>query len=179
MVRLVVDILHLRDNDGNIVTKELAIANPDTNSIQSWIFEAPFPWSQLSTSIQSTNVWYSTRMHGLDWNYGEISYSHLKTLLVSYVHASSIIYAYGQEKTEYLSRILSHNVINLQTLPNCPSHFISLPILSCCYPQHQYINYDCAVRQVHALSKFIQHLDFVGDRTHSVYSVAKEEEEEL
>lgn len=166
MIRLIIDILYLRDNEGNMIPKEIAIGNPDTNALQSWIIKPPFAWTDLTPIIQHTNTWYSKHMHGLDWRYGEVPFSQISQLLHTYTQNASAIYCFGLEKTKYLSNLLSQPIFNLQDL-NCPPHLISLPTQSCCYPYHRFLTMDCALRQVHYYMKFLRHHDSLSDILHN------------
>jgi len=55
--------------------KEVAIINPDANTMQNWVSQAPFDPGELPITIQLDNDILSTHVFGIDWSDGDVPYN--------------------------------------------------------------------------------------------------------
>mgnify|MGYP007030190827 CR=1 FL=1 len=171
VVRIIIDVVALRDNDDKLVPKEVAIMDPDANCVNSWIVQPPCSWSEVKPDVQTQNVWYTKNCHGISWEDGELPYESFRQTLINYTEHGSLLYCYGLETQVYLSRLLNREVIYLKQM-QCPklSLLLSFPITSCCFPLHRLARITCALRNVHALSKYLKYNDLHQSLLHSLDS---------
>lgn len=162
MKRSIVQFTAFDQGDGetqDLVVKELAIVDPDQNTSQSWIFKPPFPFTELPIALKYTNDYISTHTIGLHWDDGDLAYSDLKTILMIYTQASSVLCTYGETRQHFLQRLLGRPVINIEDL-QCPKYIdLCFPVSSCVHPRHQFEKYRCAVREAKAYGQYLKYLD--------------------
>src|SRR5688572_29029286 len=105
----IIDIECLRGRNGDLIIKEMAIVNPYTRQVQSFLFRAPYSWKCLPAKVKGCNRWLTDCLHGLRWDDGYIPYHELKGIL-SQATKNCVIYAKGVEKVKLLAGILNGEV---------------------------------------------------------------------
>ena len=143
----------------DLVIKELALVDPDQNTAQSWIFRPPFAFTDLPTALKYTNEYITKHNIGLHWDDGDLVYIDLKTVLVTYTQASSVLYTFGPTRQQLLQRLLGRPVINLEDL-QCPKYTdLCFPATSCAHPLHQFDKYRCALKEAKVYGQYLKYLD--------------------
>ena len=100
------------------VVKELSICTSYTDTI---FFKTPVKFTELPANDRFRVLWLTRKLHGLDWDEGEIPYSDLKTIClgISFRFIRNIFFAKGIEKCELLSKLIHKTLYNLEDL-FCP-----------------------------------------------------------
>ena len=144
----------------DLVLKELAIVDPDQNTSQSWIFKAAFPFTDLPIPLKYTNEYITKHSIGLDWDAdGDLMYSDLKSVLVTYTQVSSVLYTFGLTRQQFLQRLLGRPIINLEDL-QCPKYSdLCFLTTSCVHPLHQFNKYRCAVKEAKAYGQYLKYFE--------------------
>jgi hypothetical protein len=152
MSLLVIDFIYLIGRDGELVVKELAVADSRNNRISSYMFKRPYAWEEVPL--------FTTRMntaadHGCNWNDGDILYSELETVLHRETASAAAIYCYGTLKADFIGGLIDRTVIDITQL-GCPEPIdISYPTFSCTFTCHNKSRYDCALRSAYSLSQWL------------------------
>lgn len=98
------DIQCFRDNENNLIVKELAFAYKDLGNRPShYFFTPPFSYSQLDLKARIHNNYVTRNVHNLNWKLGDKNYSLLESVVNS-VHAD-IIYVKGDEKKKFIKNL--------------------------------------------------------------------------
>ena len=122
--------------------KELCIMDATTpKRSMSYTFQPPRPWQWLTTNEKRTYEYATNHLHKLSWNEGcgNSCPSCVQKHIIQFFGASSIFYAIGRQKTEFLQRHLPKLIIidygecysvTLKDLPPVPDTF------RCMYREH-------------------------------------------
>ena len=162
-MRQVIQFSAFDQGDGDsqdLVVKEVAIVNPDTDTSQSWLFKAPFPFADLALALKYTNEYISKHSIGLRWDEdGDIEYSSLKTVLVTYTQGSSTLFTFGSTRQHFLERLLERPIINLEDL-HCPKYTdLCFPTTACAHPRHQFEKYRCVLKEAKTYGHYLKYLE--------------------
>ena len=146
---VIIDIACLRGMEGTLVVKEFAAvsvgsAGGEAKSIQSFMFQPPYPEWAISKETRRTNNWVTANLHGIRWSHGHIPYTELKNILLETVIDYDKIYTKGLEKAEFLTDLIGTKVHDLDKL-ECPrADKIITPINTRCAFRHFR---DCALNK--------------------------------
>jgi hypothetical protein len=99
MSLLVVDFNFLDGRDGEIMVKELAFADSQSNRVSSYLFKCPYTWGKVVAFNARFN---NTLEHGCNWNDGYIFYSELETILHREASSAVSIYCFGAKKSAFI-----------------------------------------------------------------------------
>jgi len=77
--------------EDEFIVKELAIVNPDVNTVQSWMFKAPFDISQLPLTLQFDNEYLAMHIFGVT---GPMVMSHTR-IFSAYLPTIQSIFLYS------------------------------------------------------------------------------------
>lgn len=114
---VVVDFQGFKDEYNQFVVKELAFGSiREGRCVSRYLFKSPFEFHYLPRRIQLTNLWLTRNYHGLEWYDGTIEYDQLSSVLLSETMNFKTIVCKGLEKSNFLSRILNREVVNLDKL---------------------------------------------------------------
>jgi rRNA maturation protein Rpf1 len=78
MAVLVIDFTYLEGRDGELVVKELATADSQSNRVSSYAFKRPYAWEEVPMFNARIN---QAMDHGCNWDDGNILYSELENIL--------------------------------------------------------------------------------------------------
>ena len=158
-MRLIVTITYFQ-GDEKIIPKELAIYDPDSNHLQSWIFAPPFLWDELEGGLQDENSWLQKHVHGLTWQCGDIPSAKFSSILHEYTAHASALYTFGPLQSAFLSEKLGRHVIDLQEL-DCPRYQqLAFPhTFSCSHILHRVASMKCAVLAATSYGTYLKHRD--------------------
>lgn len=152
MSLLVIDFTYLEGRDGEIVVKELAVADSWGSRVSSYVFKSPYIWEDVTS--------FNTRInkaidHGCNWNDGDVPYSELETVLFREASTAVAIYCFGLQKTNFISSLIERTVIDITQL-GCPSlTSISIPTISCTFACHNKCRHVCALRIAYSLADWL------------------------
>lgn len=145
--------------DDDLIIKEVAVVNPDLDTLQSWILQPPFDFSDLPLTLQLDNDYLSTHIFGLQWTDGDVPYSELQRLLTTYTKHYGILYTHGRRRQQFLQRILGRSVVNLEDL-HCPkSSKLVFPVKTCAHYLHQFRTFRCALQEAQCYSNYLKYYD--------------------
>lgn len=148
----VIDIQAFHDKEGLFLPKEVAILGIDCNVLSHWITKPPYPSAVLSRGILSTNSYLTCYHHGIEWFDGESNIKDVCKTLQNVARNAVRIYVRGAVKAEFLEKLLSRRIINLETY-SCPS-FKNLPQVDdhfCFFHGQKKESLSCAVSYVYKL----------------------------
>jgi hypothetical protein len=134
MSLLVIDFIYLIGRDGELVFKELAVADSHNNRVSSYMFKGPYAWEEVPL--------FTTRMNtsaddGYNWNEGDILYSVLENVLHSETSSAAAIYCYGTLKADFIGGLIERTVIDITQLRCKEPVDISYPTFSCTFTRHK------------------------------------------
>lgn len=159
--------------EDEFIVKELAIVNPDVNTVQSWMFKAPFDISQLPLTLQFDNEYLAMHIFGVDWSDGDVAYKDLQRILTNYTKHIPVLYTHGHRRQQFLQRMLGRSVMNLEDL-HCPkSSKLLFPESHCAHRHHQFHTFRCALYEALCYSKYLTYHDlsqYVTPEPKSVYN---------
>lgn len=148
---VIIDFQCFKDNQDNIIPKEVAICAVDQDFIGHWITLPFCRPNELGQTIRQQNDWLTRNHHGIEWCDGDISVKKVYRNLEEVCRSVNRIYVRGQIKAELLGRITTRTIINLETDTDCPP-FAKLPwsdshcIRHALKPGH--LRYSCALNNV-------------------------------
>lgn len=154
---LIVDVQGFKTDENQFIFKEIAFTSATDNSVESYLLQPPFRWSQLPARYRSTNAWLIRNFHGLPWDSGSVRYDFLYGRIERKLNKANTVYLKGSEKRTWLLNTFPHIqcIIDLDDL-ECPAlnqlQKNNQDIESCCY--HNIIKgsiANCAVRNVKLL----------------------------
>ena len=95
---------------GEMIVKELAVIDPETNQVQVFVFKAPYFWSELPKKVQTTN--FLKRKYGLhfSWEQGQVPYCEINTILTQITRRYPIVICNGLEKSEFIADCINRGV---------------------------------------------------------------------
>ena len=132
------------------MVKELAAVDSHSNRVSYYVFKRPYSWEELLFYVRMNEA----IDHGCNWNDGYVPYSELEAVL--YREASAVaLYCFGPVKTEFISIIINHTVIDITQL-GCPSITdINMSAISCrfaCYNKSKNV---CALRSAYSIAQWL------------------------
>ncbi|XP_036150639.1 uncharacterized protein LOC118648436 [Monomorium pharaonis] len=125
---IVIDIQGFKDTEESFFPKEVAVVSVNTAHCAHWIIAQPYSFTELSTRSKSQNNWLSKNFHGIEWFEGDTPYKNLCRHLRAVTQLTNRIFTRGADKSAFIQRITSRNIINLEEEQECPS-FHRLPQL--------------------------------------------------
>ena len=152
MALIVIDFTYFEGRDGELVIKELGIADSHSNRVASYIFKRPYCWEEVPA--------YSTRLnldinHSCNWNDGDILYSELETVLQREASLAVAIYCFGPRKSAFISDLIDRTVIDITQLGCPPAINITFPTITCTFPCHGRFNHVCAMRSAYSMAQWL------------------------
>ncbi|KYN38447.1 hypothetical protein ALC56_07174 [Trachymyrmex septentrionalis] len=109
---IVIDIQGFRDVEENFIPKEVAVLAINAAITGHWIMTSPCPFEDLPVRAKRENNWLTRNYHGIEWFDGDVNPKNFTIHLRDITRHARYIYTRGQEKTRYLSNLLSRNVYN-------------------------------------------------------------------
>jgi len=106
--------------------------------------------------IPYTRVRNKSRGNGVSWDDGHISYSELHAVLKETVAGYVRLYAYGTDKSDYLSDMINRTFPNLEDFNRQQSRDLKSDI-SCGFPCHKFPTTRCATRTAHCLYEWLMY----------------------
>jgi len=125
---IIVDIQGFKDVEESFFPKEVAIVSINNAHYAHWIIAQPCSFTELPARSKSQNNWLSKNFHGIEWFEGDTPYKNLCRHLKTIAQFTNQIFTRGKDKSAFLQRITSRNVINLEEEKECPP-FHQLPQL--------------------------------------------------
>ena len=152
MSLLVIDFTFLEGRDGDLVVKELAAVDSHSDRVSSYVFKRPYSWEE----VPLFNAQISQAIdQGCSWNDGDILYSELETVLHREASLAVAIYCFGPQKTQFISGLIDHTVIDITQLGCPPLADIILPGISCTFACHNKSRHVCALRTANSLAQWL------------------------
>ncbi|KAG8239846.1 hypothetical protein J437_LFUL014821 [Ladona fulva] len=109
---------------------------------------------------------------------GFISHVELLPVLEAIIEGSTALYAFSKEDCDFLGDLTSRTFISLEEELHCPPPVkSSIPTFSCLNPCHKLRNNECALRNAHALAKWLQYKRLKTEIEPLVVMLEKKEEE--
>ena len=150
MSLLVIDFTYLDGLDGELVVKEWAAANSNSNCISSYVFKRVYSWEEVPMFNARINQAID---HGCNWNDGNILYSKLETVVQCEASWVVAIYCFGPQKFVYISNLIDRTVIGITQL-GCPQHTdISFPTISSTFACHKKSKHACALQTAYSIAE--------------------------
>src|SRR5271170_6994971 len=102
--------------DGHVV-KKLTIYNVTEEAIQTWCFEAPFPWESLTAVARNANQFISDYINGCRWYEGGFTpYKDMTRILLKHTDTARLIYSKGQLNVKYLNELIGRPVLDIDDM---------------------------------------------------------------
>jgi hypothetical protein len=156
--KLVMDFHYLLGNSSDdLYIKELAFAPSILLNATHFTFKPPFPENQLFNPKSIRANWFSEKMNGISWNFGEKNYLELKHIFDKLEQNYDIIYVKGNLKKKFLERYFKKcKIINMEdVISNMPSlKNMENPQIYCDFHKYLHNNKFCALNSVEKLLKF-------------------------
>jgi len=105
MSLLVTDLTFLVGRDGELLIKELAVADSHSNRVSWYVIKSPYSWEEVRALNARINQAID---HGCNWNDGDVLYSELETVLHRAASSAVAGYLFGPQKTQFISLALRH-----------------------------------------------------------------------
>ena len=167
---IIIDIQFLKNEQNVCIPKEMAVIAVNEDFASHWVVSSSsISIKKLNKSIKRQNEWLTQNHHGLDYTEGEVSLNTLIRSLREITRKIRRIYVRGQEKLNYMQKITSREVINLECINECPP-FHDLPWCSkYCFhhgikPMH--LKFSCALNNVCRLKLWLttdRHIDLIDN----------------
>jgi len=103
MSLLVIEFTFLEGRDCEIVVKEMATVDSHSNMVSSYVSKSPYSWEKVPSFNAQINQAVN---HGCNWNYGDIPYSEIETVLHREASLAIAIYCFGPQNTQLISGLL-------------------------------------------------------------------------
>ena len=133
MSLLVIDFTYLEVRDVELVVKELAAVDSQSNRVSSYVFKKPYGWEEVPPFNARMNQAID---HGCNWNGGDVLYSELQTVLHREASSAVAIFCFGPEKTHFISSLIERAVIDITTrMPSNRRHKSAWHQLHVCMSQ--------------------------------------------
>lgn len=115
----IIDIQGFRGPNDKLIVKEIAILRGCSH--HHFIITPPFDFKHLPTTLKRQAKWLYQNHHGLHWNGGFTKYNKVEEFLRDNI-INHIVYVKGDEKLQWIKRLLNENVevINVENI-NCPN----------------------------------------------------------
>jgi hypothetical protein len=160
MALLVIDCTYSEGRDGELVVKELAAADSQSNRVSSYVFKRPYAWEEVPMFNARIN---QAMDHGCNWDDGDILYSELGNILHRAASSAVARYCFGTQKTVFISNLIECTVIDITKI-GCPQlEDICFPTISCTTACHNISKYACALRSTHSLAEW-PHVHIISTR---------------
>ncbi|KYN27633.1 hypothetical protein ALC57_02974 [Trachymyrmex cornetzi] len=123
-----------------------------------WIMRPPYPFGELPERARRENNWLTRNYHGIEWFDGDVNPIYFTIHLRAITRHARHIYTIGQEKSRYLSNLLSRNVYNLEGISPA---FKNLPDFGGCGQRcthHGFrtnVGSHCALRNAYKLKRWL------------------------
>lgn len=152
------DVQCFKDSKDRVVPKEVAIVALHKEFTAHWIVSPICKSWKLRRDIRKQNNWLTVNHHGLDWYDVGVSLSTLHKKLKDIFKTTDKIYVRGKEKAEYLRRLTTREIIDLEEDVNCPP-FVKLTWTECYCFEHavkqNYLRYSCALHNSFQLKHWL------------------------
>lgn len=146
---IIVDIQGFYGHDGQFLPKELAICDNERR-VSHFIFEPPHHISSLPAKQRRTVNWLTKNHHCLEWDSGYVPIHRIEYILRIFGRHASTIYVRGEQKAEYLSKLLDRPIQDInkddvklsKSVPTCSFHKnnVCMCALSNVYDLYDFIN---------------------------------------
>jgi len=145
-MEFIVDMLAFNSPKAKFIVKELTIVNVQTGAVSWFLFKPPCAAKDTVAATLKENIWLTNNFHGISWEEGDVPYAQLRSILTEQIDPGSRVYVKGEEKANFIQKLTSANVVDLQTL-GCPSlrrpnFWLLTPQYTC--PRHNGTNFVCA-----------------------------------
>lgn len=142
-----IEVQGFRSSTNAFLVKELAILKE--NSSCSFLFEPPFPESELSNKARSANRYCTKYIHGFDWNHGDVPYEQLEDIVRNNCLDSEKVICKGSEKAAFLKKIIGKEVIDFdEILLKKMEQLTTSSVIECPYNHH---GFRCAIENAYKL----------------------------
>jgi hypothetical protein len=151
MSLLVIDFTYLEGRD-ELVVKEGAAVDSHGNRVSSYVFNRPCGWEEVPM--------FNARMNqaidnGCNCNDGDVPYAELETVLHREASSTVAIYCFGPQKTEFISGLIDHTVIDITQLRCSQLADINLPAISCTFACHNKSKHFCSLQTAYSLAQWL------------------------
>jgi len=162
---IIVDIQGFSDISSNFLPKEVAIVTLHASFTGHWILLPRYSFEALPEKSRRENNWLTQNYHGIEWFDGETDEEYFTTQLREITRLVRNIYTRGKEKADFLQRMLSRSVYNLEGIS---PPFKNLPEdekagrQRCIHHGFRYsptIKYHCALRNAFKLKRWLLEQD--------------------
>lgn len=145
----VVDVQFLKDARDEYSPKEIAIASVAGEYFAHWVIAPENDLTTLSEEARKKNAWLATHHHGIDYFEGESRLEQVSMTLRNLCKKFEKIYVRGNQKRDFLRKIVARDIVNLEEDASCPT-LDSLPINDTRCLLHGYLlkdgkNFKCAL----------------------------------
>jgi len=124
----VIDVTCLEGRNGELVVKELAVADSQSNRVSIYVFKKPYSWEKVPGFNAPMNC---AIVHGCNWNYVDILSSELESIVNRAASSTVVIYWFGPHKSEFISNLIDRTVIEISQL-GCPQLAqLAFPVVTC------------------------------------------------
>ena len=93
-----IDFTYLEGRDGDIVVKEIAAVDFQSNRVASYLFQRPYGWEEVPMFNARINEAID---HGCNWNDGDVLYSELETVVHREATSAVAKYCFRPQETNY------------------------------------------------------------------------------
>jgi hypothetical protein len=131
----VTDVTCLEGRAGELVVKELAVTDSQSNRVSIYVFKKPYSWMKVPGFNAPMNCAID---RGCKWNYVDILSSELESIVNRAASSAVVIYWFGPQKSEFIRNLIDRsyrNQLGSQQLAQlafpvvtCTLHVISLNI---------------------------------------------------
>jgi len=149
MPLLVINFTYLEGRDGDIEVKEVAAVEFQSNRVASNLFKRPYGWEEIPMYNARIN---ESIDHGCNLIDGDVLYTELETVVHREASSAVAINCFAPQKTEFISGLIEHTVIDITQLGCSPLTDISLPTISCTFTCHIKYKHVCALRTAYTFS---------------------------
>lgn len=157
-----VDIQFLRDDDNNIIVKELGICFEGISKPLHYILQAPCTYYSLSLKTRISNAWVTNHLHNIHWSYGDTPYE-LLGITLNLINATEI-YVKGLEKKNFVQQYVGDNckVYDLDYFPPISQMYESNNTHMQQCPLNHNVRY-CAYHNCQIIREFDFKINFQND----------------
>ncbi|KYN14629.1 hypothetical protein ALC57_13158 [Trachymyrmex cornetzi] len=155
---IAIDVQSFRDVEDNFIPKEVVVLAINAMITGHWIMRPPYPFGELPERARLENNWLKRNYHRIEWFDGDINPIYFTIHLRAITRHVRYIYTRGQEKSRYLSNLLSRNVYNLEGISPA---FKNLPDFGGCGQRcthHGFrtnVGSHCALRNAYKLKRWL------------------------
>lgn len=132
-VCMVLDVQGFKIENNKFIPKEMAAY--DGNRICHYIFRPPFGLDCLDPEALKQTLWLMHNHHCIDWDAGYTPLYKFSNIIKSLTEKVDIVYVKGKEKADFLRKLTSKPIIELEEQPrlkkNAPKCFYHSNSTSC------------------------------------------------